>query len=285
VARAIVVTLAVHVNRAEIERALLKPPAAWEAYEYYLRGAEAYFLHLNRRTKRSLYDARRLLEQSLAIDPDYARAYAMLSLTHIHAYLEPFDGDFLSPAALARALDLAETAVHLDARLPMAHAQLGWVLLWKRELDAAIAEFERAFALNPNFIDGRFAMVLIMAGEPARAIEILEANIRLDPFQPILFSSGLMGLAYYMLRRYGDAVGLLRECVSRQPNAQGMHLWLASAYAQLGQLEEARAEAAEVLRINPGFTIEQWKPLGVYKHAKDTEHRLDGMRKAGLPES
>jgi TolB-like protein len=72
VARTIVAILVAHVNRAEIERAMLKPPAAWEAYEYYLRGAEACFLHINRRTKASLYEARRLLEQSLAIDPNYA---------------------------------------------------------------------------------------------------------------------------------------------------------------------------------------------------------------------
>jgi adenylate cyclase len=61
--------------------------------------------------------------------------------------------------------------------------------------------------------------------------------------------------------------------------------WLASAYAQLGQIEEARAEAAEVLRINPGFTIEGYKRLLVFKDPKDLEHRLDGMRKAGLPET
>src|SRR6266436_8058760 len=168
VARAIVAILVAHVNRAEIERALLKPPAAWEAYEYYLRGAEAFFLHVSRRTKASLYDARRLLEQSLAIDPDYARAAAMLSWTHVHAYFDPFDGDYLSPAALDRALELAETAVHLDPRLPQARAQLGWVLLFKRQHDAAIAEFERAFALNPNFVDFRYALALTYAGEPAR---------------------------------------------------------------------------------------------------------------------
>jgi adenylate cyclase len=157
VARAIIAILVAHVNRAEIERALLKPPAAWEAYEYYLRGAEAFFLHLSRRTKASLYDARRLLEQSLAIDPGYVRAAAVLSWTHFHAYFEPFDGDYLSPAALDRALELAETAVHLDARLPQARAQLGYVLLFERQHDAAIAEFERAFALNPNFVDFRYA--------------------------------------------------------------------------------------------------------------------------------
>jgi adenylate cyclase len=284
VARAIVAMLATHVNRAEIERALLKPPAAWEAYDYYLRGVEAFFLHTNRRTKASLYDSRRFLEQSLAIDPDYARAAAMLSWTHVDAYVEPFDGDYLSPAALDRALELAETAVRLDARLPQARAQLGYVLLYKRQHEAALAEFEHAFALNPNFIDQRYAQALGYTGEHARAIEVLEANIRLDPLQPLLFGFAQRGFANYMLKRYGEAVRLFRECALRSPNQQWPHLMLASAYAQSGQLEEARAEAAEVLRINPGFTIESWKALLVHKNLEDLDHRLDGLRKAGLPE-
>jgi adenylate cyclase len=285
VARAIVAILAAHLNRAETERALLKPPAAWEAYEYYLRGAEAFFLHVSRRTKAALYDARRLLEQSLAVDPYYARAYAMPSWSHVHSYIEPFDGDYHSPATLDRALDLAQTAVRLDPRLPQAHAQLGNVLLYKRKHDAAIAEFERAFALNPNFIDNRFALVLTCAGEPARAIEVLRVNLSLDPFQPPIFSVNILGQANYMLRRYGEAVRWLRECASCLPDLQAPHLWLASAYAQLGQLEEARAEAAEVLRINPAFTIESWRRIAVHKDPKDIEHRIDGMRKAGLPEA
>jgi adenylate cyclase len=273
------------VNRAEIERALLKPPAAWEAYDFYLRGAEAFFLHSNSRTKASLHDARRLLEQSLVIDPGYARAAAMLSWTHLRAYYEPFDSDYLGPAALDRAFELAETAVRLDARLPQARAQLGYVLLCKRQHDAAISEFERAFALNPNFIDHRYVQVLICAGEPARAIESLESSIHLDPFQPFLFAFGQRGSANYMLMRYGEAVRLLRECVLRLPNLQWPHLMLASAYAQSGQLEEARTEAAEVLRINPVFTIESWKRLAVYRDPRDAEHRINGLRKAGLPET
>ena len=285
VARAIVAILAAHVNRAEIERTLLKPPAAWEAYEYYLRGAEAFFLHMTRRTKASLDDGRRLLEQCLAIDPAYARAYAMLSFIQLHAYLEPFDGDHLSPAALDRALELAETAVHLDDHLPQARAQLGDILIYKGQHDAGIAEFERAFALNRNFIDYRYARALIYAGEPTRAIEVLEANLRFDPFQPLIYSTSWLGFANYMLKRYGEAVRLLRECASRLPNLQWPHVWLAAAYAQSGQLEEARAEAAEVLRINPDFTIERYKRLVVYKDPKDAEHRLDGLRKAGLPEA
>jgi adenylate cyclase len=126
---------------------------------------------------------------------------------------------------------------------------------------------------------------LLFVGEPARAIEVLEANMRVDPFQPLMYSTSWMGQANYMLKRYGDAVRLLREFTSRRPNIQLPHLWLAAAYAQLGQLEEARKEAAEVLRINPGFTIEGWKRLAVFKHQKDVDHHIDGLRKAGLPEA
>jgi adenylate cyclase len=285
VVRAIVAILAAHVNRAEIGRALLKPPPAWEAYEYYLRGTEAYFLHLTRRTKASLYEARQLLEQSLAIDPDYAPACARLSLTYLYAYWEPNDGDYLSPAALARALDLAKTAVHMDAQLPLAHAQLGWVLAWNRQHDDAVTEFERAFALNPNFIDHRFGQVLAFAGEPARAIKVVEANARLDPVGIIVGRSIPMGLACYMLKRYGDAVRWFRETASELPSLERSHVLLACAYAQSGQLEEARGEAAEVLRINPRFAIERWKRLAVYRDPEDVEHFFDGLRKAGLPEA
>jgi len=59
-----------------------------------------------------------------------------------------------------------------------------------------------------------------------------------------------------MLKRYREAVRLLRECASRLPNLQWPHLWLAAAYAQSGQLEEARKEVAEVLRSTRGSQLE-----------------------------
>src|SRR5262249_5028911 len=110
-------------------------------------------------------------------------------------------------------------------------------------------------------------------------------NIRLDPLQPQVYAfTAVMGNANYSLKRYEEAVRLLRECASRLPNLQRSHVWLASACAQLGQLGEARKEAVEGLRINPGFTIESWKRSAVHKDPKDAEHRIDGLRKAGLPE-
>ena len=79
VTRAIVTVLSGYVNMAEAERVLLKPPAAWEAYDYYLQGTRAYWLGFTESSVASTYEARRLLEKSLSIDPNYARAYAILA--------------------------------------------------------------------------------------------------------------------------------------------------------------------------------------------------------------
>jgi hypothetical protein len=75
-----------------------------------------------------LYEVRRLLERSISLDPNYARAYAMLSATHMAAWVHPLDEDYFSAAALERAHRLAQKAVQLDPNLPLAHAQLGIVL-------------------------------------------------------------------------------------------------------------------------------------------------------------
>jgi adenylate cyclase len=88
-----------------------------------------------------------------------------------------------------------------------------------------------------------------------------------------------------MLKDYSEALVPLRECASRAPTMMVGHVWLAANLAQLGQLDEAHAEAAEVLRINPKYTIDgTQRRLTLFKRPEDAEHLFDGLRKAGLPE-
>jgi adenylate cyclase len=284
VARTIAALLAAHVNRAEIERTLNKPPAAWQAYDYYLRAADVHASFFPAFRVADLYEVRRLLEQSLAIDPNYARACARLSWTHFSAWVEPLDGDYLKPETLDRAHQLARRAFQLAPNLPEAHARLGMVLIRRREHGAGIAAFERALALNPNFTDFSIAHSLVLAGEPARAVEAANRHMRLDPFYGPLVPAAL-GMAHYMLQQYSQALPPLRECAARAPNMRIGHLWLAATCAQLGQIAEARAAAAEVLRIEP-----RWANLGtgvaihIFRRPEDAEHLWDGLRKAGLPD-
>jgi adenylate cyclase len=206
------------------------------------------------------------------------------SFADFAAWANLLDTDHLDPALLDRAYQLASKAVQLDANLPQGHAQLGWVLCRRGEHDQAIAEFERAIALNPNLTDWRYGPTLLLGGDPTRAIKALEAYMRVDPFYPPLVP-GWLGFALYMLERYSEALVPLRECSSRAPNLRATHLWLAATYARLGDVEQAQAEAALALRIHPQWTINGFGRAAIkFKRAKDAEHFFEGLRKAGLPE-
>ena len=194
------------------------------------------------------------------------------------------DDDHLRHAALDRAYDLARRAVQLDPNLPQARASLGYVLTYQGQHDEALAQFNRATETNPSFTDWTSILAHVFAGESLRAVEIGHALARLDPFSPAV-AHGFIGFAHYMLKQYEAALAPLRDCVRRAPNFRGGHFWLAATSAQLGMTENARAEAAEVLRIDPGYTINRSaKPLAMFKKPSDTEHWMDGLRKAGLPE-
>jgi adenylate cyclase len=284
VTRTIVAILATHVNRAEMERTLLKPAATWEAYDYYLRGVAAYHSHATEPRTVPISEARRLLEKSLSIDPNYARAYAMLSRTRVRTFWDPVDRDHLDPAGIDHAYELARKAVQLDTNLPIAHFQLGMALLFKHRRDEAVAEFDRALALNPNYTEYQFGFGLLLAGQAAGAIEALQANVRLDPFgfpTRHLF----IGQAYYMLERYAQALPHLRESTSRLPDQWANYAFLAATHAQLGQIDEARLAVNQLLRTNPGITIERTTRSLPYNELRDVEHLADGLRKAGLPEN
>src|SRR5437764_1268740 len=163
--------LSTHLSKAEAERTLLKPPRTWQAYDYYVKGSVALGRFWSSLKEDDLAEARRNLDQSLTIDPQYARALAVLSRSHTTAYLNPVNAEFLNPSALDRADRLARQALEFAPDLPEALAILSNALSWKAEHDAAIAAFERALQLNPNFTNSRFPSVFVMAGEFNRAID------------------------------------------------------------------------------------------------------------------
>ncbi|WGS00204.1 hypothetical protein MTX26_04940 [Bradyrhizobium sp. ISRA443] len=283
VARTIAAILVAHVNMAEAERALLKPPATWQAYDHYMRAAAAWISFQSSWQMPELLRTRGHLADSLAIDRKYARCYAMLASTHRVAWLNPLNDEYLSPTILDLAIKLARTAIALNPSLPEAYAELGYNIIRKRDFDAATAAAERALALNPNFADYRLAQIFYSVGEPARAIAIAKLQMRLDPFHPH-FAPLMAGVAHYYLKEYHDAQHWLTEAIGRAPNHQYGHAFLAATYAQLGRMEDARAEASEVLRLNPRYSISgTQKQVSILKRAEDLEHLVDGLRKAGLP--
>lgn len=280
----IVGVLAVHVSRAESERSLSKPSSRWQAHDYYLRATELVGSYHSSFSQDELHEARHLLQKALEIDPDYARAHAALALSSVSSWVHRWDNNCLWPAAIDYAYHFANDAVRLAPNLPETHVSLGYVLSFRRQHEVALAEFERAVHLNPNFTNWRFPFTLVLAGEPARGIEALVRHMRLDPFyEP--YAPGLMGFACYMLKRYAEGLPHLQECASRAPNMRLGRLWLAATHARLGEIAKAKAEAAEALRIDPAYTINGAARLFLpFKRPEDARHFFDGLRKAGIPQ-
>jgi adenylate cyclase len=124
IARNVAAVLAAHVNKAEAERTLLKAPTIWQAYDYYLRASEVLAGFHPLAEPVTVYETRRLLDQCLALDPGFARAHVLYSMTKFVTWSSKLDHDHFSPAALESALDWAQRAVQLDPNLPQGHVQL-----------------------------------------------------------------------------------------------------------------------------------------------------------------
>src|SRR5207249_5228276 len=114
--------------------------------------------------------------------------------------------------------------------------------------------------------------------------DALEAAAQALRLKPTIADDHLasVGTAYAVAGHYEEARALLQHFLSRYPNILPVHLTLAVVYSELGQAAEARAEAAEVLRLNPQFSLEVHKQRTPIKDPAVLERHLAALRKAGL---
>jgi adenylate cyclase len=288
VTQKIVGTLVAHISRSEVERAMAKPPDAFSAYDYWLRGNAIIRNWHSDPTGEQIIAARSFFEQAIVADRNYAPPVHGLALTCHAAWIEPWPhkvlaAEYQQPAALERGLMLAQKAVELDPHLPDARMTLAHILRWLHRPAESQAEFARAFELNPNLVDYRFGLALIHWGRTEGGLEDLERIMRLDPFHAPACQT-FLGNAYYVIGRYVEAIDNLRAAARRLPTFRPTFVWLAATAAQLGNYEEAREAAAVVLRRDPTFTIGKWLQLHQFARQVDADRVAEGLRKAHLPE-
>lgn len=280
IARKIAAALEVKLTEGEKKQVTRRYTDDPEAYDSFLRAMEYY----RRFTRESTAEARRRLERAIEIDPKFALAYARLSYIHYREWASRWSQD---PEALNRALELAQRAVALDDSLPEAHERLGFIYLFKRRHEEAIAELERAIALDPNFAGGhaRLGQILSMADRPKEAIPLAKEARRLNPHDYHVWYRFVLGRTHYLTGRYEEAIASLKKSVARAPNFVPAHRYLAAIYGELGRQDEARAEVAEILRLDPRATVEDLRRTTPWKNRTALERFLDGLGKAGLPET
>ena len=90
-------------------------------------------------------------------------------------------------------------------------------------------------------------------------------------------------MAYHQAWRNEEAITTLKRLLVYNPDHMSAHLGLTCSYSDLGRKEEARAEAAEVLRLSPNFTTEVWRRNQVFSDPTELERHVNNLRKAGLP--
>jgi adenylate cyclase len=226
--------------------------------------------------------ARRMAKEAIALDPNYASAYRELGATHMR---EVWLRIAKSPReSLRRTAGLAKKALALDESLPPAHTLLGQVYLLSRAFEKAIAEGQRVIEIDPNGAESHWflGMALVFAGRPEEAIQSLEKAIRLNPFAPSHYFH-IRALSHWHLNQYEEAIKWGEKAVKRSPKDQLSHAVLTMSYSSAGREEEARAQGAKLLKINPKYCVRR-RGGDRFKDPKVNEQFKNTLHKAGVPD-
>ena len=199
-------------TRAEKKRLTKRQTEDAEAYRLYLKGRH----HWNRWTEDGFYKSIEFFQQAAEKDPRYGLAHAGMADSYVllgwNGYLPPQD-------AFPKAKVAATQALQLDPDLGEAHTALAAVLwLHDWQWQGAHAEFKRSLALNPSqpTTNHYYAEYLMTMGRHAEAGVRMKTSQELDPLSLII--SVAIGWAFYMARRYDDALEQFRRTIELDPN-------------------------------------------------------------------
>ena len=267
--------LAIQVTQVEQRRSFARPTDSLEAYDYVLRSRPA----LQRPTRANNVEARTLLRRAIQLDSRYAAAYAALAETY---HIAVSMGWAESPADyLNRAEENANKALSVDDSDVRAHIILGRIHLFYHRYERAMAELNRAIAINPNDASGLAGRgnCLMWMGRTDDAIEALEAAQRIDPEMNAIDRFAL-SLAYYLKGRYGAAIEQAELNLRGTTDANFSRDVLAASYAQNNQAADTARVVAIIHRVEPAFDPGDFGTK--FLNPADLEHLRDGFRKAGL---
>ena len=267
VARAIADEIRVKVlplEKVRLDRALRVNPAA---YEEYLRGR----FHWNRRTEDGARKALECFERAIALDPEYARAYAGLA----DAYDTLGSYDYLPPhEAFPRADQAVTRALALDDSLAEAHVSLASLRFnAKWDWEGALASFRRALTLDPKSAAAHhwFADLLSAVGHADEAIAEARTARSIDPLN-LIVNTGY-GLHLFYARRYDEAIEAQERTLELDPSFVPALRSLGGALEQAGRLDEAIATFERALAL-PG----EFSAKGLLAHTYAVSGRKDRAR-------
>lgn len=248
-ARAIVIAMAPHIERSEIERARGARPQEDSAYALAQRAWAQAREGLSRSNRGARDAAIALAREALAIDPRCSAAHnAIADALSWHLYF-----DTAAPSALHDALDAAAQALAIDSNDALAYRGRGWLMLVSGKLPEATADFRRSLELNPNdaFTLVRLGMCEAVGGDPAGGLRQCLQALRLSPRDPARFHllDNLIW-AQFSAKAYDDAIDTARQSL-READFAGTRLCLVLCLVGAGDLARAADELQELKRLAP----------------------------------
>ncbi len=276
VTASVVTAIAPKLERAEIERAKRKPTESLDAYDYYLRGLESFYIQ----TRESMTEARRLFQKAIDLDPNFASAYAMAA----YCFAVRKASGWVTDRALeiAEAARLARRAVELGKDDAVALCRAGHTLAYVVEdFEAGALFIERARTLNPNLGSAWYASgwLGVWSGEPQAAIEHLERFMRMSPLDPVLAPArDAIAFAHVFAGRYDEAVRHAEQALSEQPNSPLALRAAATSYALAGRIKQARKVMTRLREIDPALRISNLKERSPLQRPQDIAKYAEGMR-------
>jgi TolB-like protein/cytochrome c-type biogenesis protein CcmH/NrfG len=275
---AIVTAIEPQIYAAENFRSRRKPPNSMDAWDLVMRALS----HHWRVTRTDSAAAQALLAQAIEIDPNYGQALALLAANHMFGAHLGWT-DIATTAAAAERAALA--AVAADGEDAWAHTALGSVYFSTRRLDHALAEFELALQLNPNFslAQGYYALALSYSGRWQDAYAATQRAIRQSPRDPSsAIYYGVAAYAQFIGQNYSEAIALARQATRQRGDLTGAYRVLTVAAGMAGQFDTAKAALEELRRTQPDISLAWIATQLPWKLDADREHYLEGFRRAGL---
>ncbi len=241
------------------------------------------FERLVRFTKEDNAQARKLAEEAIALDPNYPEAYVRLGRTHLTDFHAGWVAD--RAASLRRSIELAQQALKLDDTYPDTYHLLSAIYLYLKRHDDARLAVAKALDLSPNhsLAKANLGMILTYAGEPEAAINVFNEALRLSPIPPGWFLSEL-ARARFQAGRYDEAIEALQRRLQDEPNSGEALILLSAAQSAAGRLDQAKAALGKFLEPRPAYTLKHYANGEFYKNPEDLNRVLDALRRAGLPE-